>query len=110
MKFFFSFFNSRKKRILIEDMIVFLLWFVLLIRDEANEKIDENSDIDCCNDSLNEVLNIFVLFRDNSLAVKIIEKKVFDASNAFFRFLITVIEKIDFFVSSSSNDAFKEFV
>ena len=91
-------------------MIVFLLWFALLIKNETNKKIDENDDIDCCNNNLNKILNIFVLLRDKTLIIKIIEKKMFDASNASFRFLITMIEKIDFFVSFSSDDAFKEFV
>ena len=110
MKSFFSFFNSRKERILIENMIVFLLWFALLIENEINEKIDENDDIDCCNDNLNEILNAFVLLHNKTLVIKIIEEKMFDASNASFRSLITMIEKIDFFAFSSLNDAFKEFV
>ena len=88
----------------------------MLIKNEANDKIekreeiDENNDIDYCNDNLNEVLITFVLFCDNSLTVEMTEKKMSDVSNVSFRFLIIVIEKIDFFASSSSNDAFKEFV
>ena len=111
MKSFFSFFNSRKKRILIKNMIIFLLWFALLIRNEVNKEINKNDDIDYCNNNLNEILNIFILLRDKTLIVKIIEERMSDALNAFFWFLITVIEKIDFSAFSFfSNDVFKEFV
>ena len=82
----------------------------MLIENEINEKINENHNINCCNDNLNEVLNIFVLLRDKTLIVKIIEREMFDALNAFFQFLIIMIEKIDFSASFSSNDAFKESV
>ena len=81
----------------------------MLIKNEASEEIDDDNDINCCNDNLNEVLNNFVLICDKSLIIEITEEEVSDVSNVSFLFLITVIWEINSW-TSSSNDAFKEFV